>query len=235
MIIHRIISKIWSYVCRFSNRTYVNYLRNNGIEIGGGNKFRPFSTEIDLTRPSLITIGNDCYFNKGLTLLTHDWVTRTFIYSGRVFLPSSGRITIGNNVNTAYNVTILKGVTIGDNVFIGANSVVTKDIPSNSIAAGSPCRVIMNIDEFHAKREIKCVKEAFDYAVSIQQRFNRKPTIADFREEFVLFVDGDKIDQYPEISALIKSQLGPSYDAYKKHHKAMFASFEEFLAGAGIQ
>jgi hypothetical protein len=35
MIIHRIISKIWSYVCRFSNRTYVNYLRNNGIEIGG--------------------------------------------------------------------------------------------------------------------------------------------------------------------------------------------------------
>jgi acyl-[acyl carrier protein]--UDP-N-acetylglucosamine O-acyltransferase len=188
-----------------------------------------------LTRPSLITIGNDCYFNKGLTLLTHDWVTRTFIYSGREFLPSSGRITIGNNVNTAYNVTILKGVTIGDNVFIGANSVVTKDIPSNSIAAGSPCRVIMNIDEFHAKREIKCVKEAFDYAVSIQQRFNRKPTIADFREEFVLFVDGDKIEQYPEISALIKSQLGPSYDAYKKHHKAMFASFEEFLAAAGIQ
>lgn len=235
MIIHRIISKIWSYLCRFSNRTFVKYLRKNGIKIGRGNKFRPFSTEIDLTRPSLITIGNDCYFNKGLTLLTHDWVTRTFIYSGREFLPSSGRITIGNNVNTAYNVTILKGVTIGDNVFIGANSVVTKDIPSNSIATGSPCRVIMDIDDFHAKREIKCVKEALDYAASIQQRFNRKPTVADFREEFVLFIDGDKVNLYPEISDLIKSQLGPSYDAYKKHHKAMFASFEEFLAAAGIQ
>ena len=35
MIINRIIYKIWSYVCRFSNRTYVNYLRNSGIEIGG--------------------------------------------------------------------------------------------------------------------------------------------------------------------------------------------------------
>ena len=41
-------------------------------------------------------------------------------------MPSSGRETIGNNASTGQNVTILKGVTIGDNVFIGANSVVTK-------------------------------------------------------------------------------------------------------------
>ena len=94
-----------------------------------------------------MTIGDNCYFNKGFTLLVHDWVTRVFIYSGREFLPSSGKVTIGNNVSTAYNVTILKGVTIGDNVFIGANSVVTKDIPSNSIAVGIPCRVIMSIEE----------------------------------------------------------------------------------------
>lgn len=234
-MIKRIIKKIRSYICRFSNDSFVEYLRNNGVAIGEGNKFRPFSTEIDLTRPSLITIGNNCYFNKGFTLLTHDWVTRVFIYSGRKFLPSSGRVTIGNNVSTAYNVTILKGVTIGDNVFIGANSVVTKDIPSNSIAVGTPCRVIMNIDEFHAKRDVQCVNEALDYALSIQQRFKRKPKLTDFHEEFILFIDGDKIDQYPEIKDLVRRQLGPSFDTYIKEHKAIFSNFDEFLKAAGIQ
>lgn len=44
---------------------------------------------------------------------------------------------------------ILKGVTIGDNVFIGANSVVSKDIPSNSIAVGSPARVVHTLDDYY--------------------------------------------------------------------------------------
>jgi acetyltransferase-like isoleucine patch superfamily enzyme len=43
------------------------------------------------------------------------------------------------------NVTILPGVYIGDNVTIGAGSVVTKDIPDNVIAAGNPCKVIRRI------------------------------------------------------------------------------------------
>ena len=43
------------------------------------------------------------------------------------------------------NTVVLPGITIGDNVVIGAGSVVTKDIPSNVIAAGNPCRVIRQI------------------------------------------------------------------------------------------
>lgn len=43
------------------------------------------------------------------------------------------------------NVVVLPGVTIGDNVTIGAGSVVTKDIRANVIAHGSPCRVVRNI------------------------------------------------------------------------------------------
>ena len=201
----------------------------------GGANFRPFSTEIDLSRPSLVTIGDNCYFNKNFTLLTHDWVTRVFIYSGGEFLPSSGRVTIGNNVSTGYNVTILKGVTIGDNVFIGANSVVTKDIPSNSIAVGCPCKVVMSLNYYFSRRTKQCTKEALDYAKSIQQRYGRKPVIEDFREEFVLFIDGDKIDEYPEIKELIKSQLGPSYNDYVKNHKAVFPNFDAFLEAADIK
>lgn len=55
------------------------------------------------------------------------------------------KVIIGNHVWIGANVTILKGVTIGDNVVIGAGSVVTKDIPANSIAVGSPAKVIKKI------------------------------------------------------------------------------------------
>lgn len=54
-------------------------------------------------------------------------------------------ISIGDNVWIGGNVTILPGVTIGDNTTIGAGSVVTKDIPSNVLAAGNPCKVIRQL------------------------------------------------------------------------------------------
>lgn len=56
-------------------------------------------------------------------------------------------VTIGNNVWLGGNVIITPGVTIGDNAVIGAGSVVTKDIPDNAVAAGNPCRVIRMITE----------------------------------------------------------------------------------------
>ena len=56
-------------------------------------------------------------------------------------------ITIGDNVWIGGSVSILPGVTIGDNAVIGAGSVVTKDIPANVFAAGNPCRVIREITE----------------------------------------------------------------------------------------
>ncbi len=56
-------------------------------------------------------------------------------------------ITIGNNVWIGTNVSVLPGVTIGDNCVIGAGSVVNRDIPSNVIAVGNPCKAIRKITE----------------------------------------------------------------------------------------
>lgn len=51
-------------------------------------------------------------------------------------------IRIGDNVWIGMNTVVMPGVQIGDNVIIGANSVVTKDVPSDVVAAGNPCKVI---------------------------------------------------------------------------------------------
>ncbi len=56
-------------------------------------------------------------------------------------------ITVGNNVWIGAGVQVMPGVTIGDNVVIGGGSVVVKDIPSNSVAVGNPCKVIRPITE----------------------------------------------------------------------------------------
>ena len=56
-------------------------------------------------------------------------------------------ITIGNGCWLASNVVVCGGVTIGNNCVIGAGSVVTKNIPDNSFAAGNPCKVIRKIIE----------------------------------------------------------------------------------------
>ena len=56
-------------------------------------------------------------------------------------------VTIGHNCWIGGNTVILPGVTIGDNVVIGAGSIVTKDIPAWTVAAGNPCKVIREITE----------------------------------------------------------------------------------------
>lgn len=57
-----------------------------------------------------------------------------------------------------------KGVTIGDNCIIGFGSVVTHDIPANSVAVGVPARVVGTVEDYYKKRSTKCISEALAYA-----------------------------------------------------------------------
>lgn len=64
-------------------------------------------------------------------------------------------VHIGENCWLGAGVIVLPGVTIGDNTVIGAGSVVTKDIPSNVVAVGNPCKVLRNINEHDKKYYFK--------------------------------------------------------------------------------
>lgn len=215
-----------------SPRRYINFLRSKGVRIGRGCTFyQGISTiSIDITRPSLVEIGNNVAFNKNFQLVTHDFVTKIFLHKYNDFVPSSGAVKIGNNVSFGMNCTVLKGTEIGDNCFIGVGSTVTKNIPQNSIAVGCPAKVIYSIDDYYKKRKHECIEEAFAYARSIKKRFNRRPVIEDFFEEFPLFLNGG--DPCPQLP--VKTQLGPAYDDFKNNHKAIFKGFNDFLKHAGL-
>lgn len=230
-MIQRILNRLALLFAKRSSDSYCKWLRKKGVGIGNGTYISK-SASIDVTRPSLISIGCNCFLNQNVVLLSHDFVAGVFRSCGKQFLNSSGRVIIGDNVRFGQNVMVLKGVTIGDNCFIGAGSVVTKDIPSNSVAVGSPCRVVMTIDEYYQKRLQRCEEEALDYARSIQERFNRRPRIEEMKEEFIWFVSGDEVDKYSMLP--IKRQLGPSYSKYVVTHKAKYKDFEDFLKAAKI-
>ena len=91
-----------------------------------------------------VTIGNDVMFAPNVSLYTvgHPIDSELRLAGWEQARP----ITIGNNVWLGGNVIVLGGVTIGDNVVIASGSVVTKDVPANSLAMGSPCRMVRQIN-----------------------------------------------------------------------------------------
>ena len=92
---------------------------------------------------AFVTIGDDCFIGPGVHIYTACHSTNPTERNTRKEWAEP--VTIGNNVWIGGNVTILPGVTIGDNCTIGAGSVVTHDIPANSIAAGNPAKVIKKL------------------------------------------------------------------------------------------
>lgn len=101
-----------------------------------------------------VTIGDNCNFGPNVTIVTpiHPMLPN----ERREMLTAKGEkkrfcyakpVHIGNDCWFGACVTVCPGVSIGDNCVIGAGSVVTRDIPANSFAAGVPCRVIREITQ----------------------------------------------------------------------------------------
>lgn len=127
----------------------------------------------------LISIGNNVTMAPRVHILCHDASTKHHLGYTKI-----GRVTIGNNVFIGAESVVLPGVTIGDNVIIGANSTVTHDIPANSVAVGSPARVICTLEEYLTKESERmthapCYGEEYTLRqnVSMEKRIEQREAL----------------------------------------------------------
>lgn len=157
---------------RVFGKIYFKRLPDSTIVIGKGCLFNssPSSNMIGVDRPCMLstmarkaslTIGDNCGFSgtvigafKSITVGNNVNCGANTLITDSDWHPEDKRsgaprpVVIGNNVWLGANVVVLKGVTIGDNTVIGMNSVVTKDMPPNVIAAGNPCKVIRQQENY---------------------------------------------------------------------------------------
>lgn len=131
------------------------YLKKNHIFGSIGENCNVMNRTVPLYA-KLIKLGNNVRLASRVVFTTHD-VTHVMLNAnpalkGEVFQEKIGCIEIQDNVFVGAGTTILYGVRIGPNVIVGAGSLVNKDIPPNTVAAGVPARVIGTFDEYLEKR-----------------------------------------------------------------------------------
>ena len=160
---------IISYPCKFQDGSK-NIVIGEGTNIYSNCIIECWERYIDQHFSPSLKIGNNCRIGEythitainkieiGDGLLTGRFVIVTDHSHGDISeydadippasrkLKSKGDVVIGNNVWLGDKVSVLSGVHIGDNVIVGANSVVTKSVPSNCVVAGVPAKIIKQLD-----------------------------------------------------------------------------------------
>jgi len=131
----------------YDQYTIEDYFRKKGYDVGKNNRIfiRNLGGE-----PYLVKIGNHVAISKGVVFITHDggcFIFRDEIPDLHVF----GKIEVKDNCMIGINSIILPNVTIGPNSVVGAGSVITQDVPPNTVVGGVPAKVICPISEYKDK------------------------------------------------------------------------------------
>lgn len=219
--------KVWLLGYKATEESYIKHLKKIGVKVGKNVKiYRPFNTTIDIQNPHLLTIGNDVQITGPVTILTHDysWCVLKKKY-GNIY-GNQRKTTIGNNVFIGWGATILGGSNVGDNVVIGANSVVSGLVESNSVYAGNPAKKLMTLDEYYKKRKSRQLSEAVTFVQEYKKRFNKIPSEDKLNEYFFLF-------KPTKLNEKFKGQLNlmGNYEESKKklYENYKFSSYKKFI------
>lgn len=150
---------------------YVQSQRNRFRQLGTKIQWQPRKFPSD---PELISIGSNVRLASGVSLINHDRVDAIINDGGLCDLqikPLSQCIRIGNNVLIGANSLIMPNTEIGNNVVIAAGSVVSRDIPDNTVAGGIPAKPICSFESLVEKRK-KTKLSAQDGADALWHEFD---------------------------------------------------------------
>ena len=111
------------------------------IEVGARTRLNGVS----ITAVARVSIGEDCYLAAGTTIIDYNGHVHAAEQRADGMRDEPRPVTLGNRVWTGLRTIVLKGVTIGDGTIVGAGSVVTRDLPANTLCAGNPARVIRQL------------------------------------------------------------------------------------------
>ena len=120
----------------------VRYARSIGVNIGKNTKIYGSSLSMFSTEPWIVHLGEGVHVTRDVLFLTHDGGTLILDKNDIQDFILTGKIVVGDNTYIGTRTVILPGITIGKNCIIGAGSIVSKDIPDNSIAVGVPAKVV---------------------------------------------------------------------------------------------
>lgn len=231
MVIARILNRLL-YPHTYSSDGYIDYIRKRGGIVGENCYiFEPKSVNIDLFRPWLLSIGNNVVICAKTTILTHDYSHTVLCTKYGQNIGDAKPVSIGNNVFIGIGTMIVMGTEIGDNVIIGAQSVVHGKIPDNCVVAGNPAKVICTLEEYYNKRllnEETCAIQNVRLAV---ERIKRKPTIQEMGDAFAwMYMERNEssLQMYPQFFNL----PGNDFDDFKQkfmESKPRYNSYEEFI------
>jgi len=120
----------------------------------------PASTLIDDSHCFLISIGDYCGFGEQCHILAHDAQMNEYLEATRI-----GRVTIHESCHIGARTVVLPGVEIGPRTIVGANSVVSRSLPPETVCAGAPAKVLCTLDEYLARHRAAIEHSpTFDYA-----------------------------------------------------------------------
>lgn len=171
---------IKEFIYRIRGEYTTEKLIDMGMKVG--NHFERLNGVIlDPSHCWLIEIGNNVTLAPRVHILCHDASTKNFLGYTKI-----GRVTIGNNVFIGAETVIMPGVTVGNNVIIGANSTVTHDIADGVVVAGSPARVISTLETYLSKEKNRmesapCYDEQYSLRqnISMEKRMKQKEQLKD--------------------------------------------------------
>ena len=145
MGIIELIAEIKNAFVSYRNKRHWEILKRKGLKVG--DIVLPNQVIIDASHCFLIRIGNRVGFAPNVTILAHD----AFMKKGTGGYTKVGLVTIEDDCKIGTNSIIMPGVTIGKGSMVGANTVVTKDIPPDSLVIGNPIRIVGSVSKYLEK------------------------------------------------------------------------------------